>query len=365
MIEETVKDALSHVRPIWDESRTESAILGLKRKRRRRAIARIATASIAILFLAVSVSVILQKKPTGPIEPSSRVAVAQKSKPSSTGTFFLPDGSFGQPVDALSRLVVEEVSDDFVSLVVEAGKFDFEVAYQPQRSFEVRAGEVTTTVLGTAFSVGLEGKKTRVAVVRGEVHVSWPGNVVELREGMSGTFPQDAAPPILDDASGSAIEETKPDNRRSRPDWRRHTRAGEFGQAAAIIEKVGVVKDTVEDLLLAADAMRLSGKPAKALPYLEQVAAHHRKDPRVPLAEFTRGRVLLVQLGRPRAAAEAFARARQLAPKGSLAQDALAREVESWHRAQEPDHARKLALKYLDKYPNGRRVRAVRQFGGL
>jgi tetratricopeptide (TPR) repeat protein len=125
------------------------------------------------------------------------------------------------------------------------------------------------------------------------------------------------------------------------------------------------VRDTVDDLLLAADAMRLSGQPAKALPYLDRVARVHSSDSRAALAAFTRGRVLLSQLGRPREAAEAFRRVQTLSPKSSLAEDALAREVESWYRVGEQRLARKRAEEYLAKHPRGRRADSVRRFGGL
>jgi len=49
----------------------------------------------------------------------------------------------------------------------------------------------------------------------------------------------------------------------------------------------------------------------------------------------------------------------------SLAEDALAREVEAWSRAGETETARVQALIYSQRYPQGRRVHAVRRFGGL
>jgi transmembrane sensor len=110
---------------------------------------------------------------------------------------------------------------------------------------------------------------------------------------------------------------------------------------------------------------RLSGHAALAVPRLERVLRAHASDSRAPLAAFTLGRTLLDSLGRPREAADAFARARRLSPGGALAQDALARDVGSWSRAGETGVARQRALEYLDKYPGGRREKAVRYHGGL
>jgi transmembrane sensor len=77
------------------------------------------------------------------------------------------------------------------------------------------------------------------------------------------------------------------------------------------------------------------------------------------------GRILLERLGQPTEAAEAFALARRLAPQGSLAQDALAREVEAWSKAGHPDEAYQRARQYVTSYPQGRRLRAVQLYGGL
>jgi transmembrane sensor len=123
------------------------------------------------------------------------------------------------------------------------------------------------------------------------------------------------------------------------------------------------VRDDTADLLLAADAARLSGHPAEAVPYLERVLRGHSRDPRVGLAAFTLGRVLLDELGRPGEAVDAFALARSSG--GPLAEDALARQVEAVSRAGDVTRSRELALLYQRLYPNGRRTKAVSRFGGL
>ena len=125
------------------------------------------------------------------------------------------------------------------------------------------------------------------------------------------------------------------------------------------------VGDAPGQLLLAADVARLSGHPADAVPYLERFLARHGKDPRAALTAFTLGRVLLEDLGRPSRAASAFARARRLAPEGELAEDALAREVESWSRAGRAKEASSRAQQYVARYPRGRRLRMVKKLGGV
>lgn len=150
-------------------------------------------------------------------------------------------------------------------------------------------------------------------------------------------------------------------------DWRALTEDGDFDGAYRALREAEVAPGSldVDSLFAAADAARLSRHPAEALVYLDTIVAAHPGDPRAALASFTLGRVLLGDLGRPSDAAAAFARARALSPAGTLGQDALAREVEAWHRAGDTTRARERALEYVERHPNGLRLRAVRQYGGL
>jgi outer membrane protein assembly factor BamD (BamD/ComL family) len=77
------------------------------------------------------------------------------------------------------------------------------------------------------------------------------------------------------------------------------------------------------------------------------------------------GRLLLVQLGRPHEAAEAFATVRELGPEGWLTQDALAREVEAWSKAGKIEEAYVRAQLFIRNYPQSRRRRVVELYGGL
>jgi transmembrane sensor len=149
--------------------------------------------------------------------------------------------------------------------------------------------------------------------------------------------------------------------------WRALAQDGNYAAALAEIDREGPksVRDLPEELLLAADAARLGGRPDRAVSFLERLVKRFPRDARAPLAEFTRGRTLLDQLGRPREAAQAFASARRLDSKGAMAEDALAREVEAWSRAGETELARERARDYLVRYPKGRRAAAVRRLGGI
>jgi transmembrane sensor len=147
--------------------------------------------------------------------------------------------------------------------------------------------------------------------------------------------------------------------------WRDEAARGDYTAAWGAFARSSDLLDRMEDLLLAGDVARLSGHADAAVVQLMRAVALFPQDPRAPLAAFTLGRVHLENLGAPREAAQAFAHARELAPAGPLAEDALAREVEAWSRAGETETARTQALTYTQRYPQGRRVHAVRRFGGL
>ncbi|HVZ73427.1 MAG TPA: tetratricopeptide repeat protein, partial [Polyangia bacterium] len=144
--------------------------------------------------------------------------------------------------------------------------------------------------------------------------------------------------------------------------------AGErrFDEAYGLLQKVPLRElDDPDDLLLAADVARQAGRPAEAVPFLERVVKDHPRQTCAQLAGFSLGKVYLDSLDQPALAAKAFAGVRQAAPKGGLAQDALAREVEAWSRAGDAARAHATALEYVSLYPDGRRVAAVRVLGKL
>jgi len=148
--------------------------------------------------------------------------------------------------------------------------------------------------------------------------------------------------------------------------WKALAKTGDYAGAHAALKKPEArVGSSPRELLFAADVARRSGHPRAAVPYLERVVDGFGKDRRAPMAAFSLGRIHLYQLGNPAAAAKRFAQAWSLDPKGSLAEDALARETEAWSRAGQGNRAKAAALRYIKAYPQGRRLDAVKRFGGL
>jgi len=240
-----------------------------------------------------------------------------------------------------------------------AGAARFAVSHDASRPFVVTAGDVLIEDLGTTFTVRYVGAdRLNIAVEEGRVRVRGGDTDTEVSAGSTLQVPVSrVAPPRLGKVARRASAGLAASS------WRPLAEGGQYEEAQRALRRAGpsAVRDDTADLLLAADAARLSGHPAEAVPYLERVLRGHASDPRAGLAAFTLGRVLLDELGRPREASEAFARARSSG--GPLAEDALAREVEAASRAGDQVHSRELALLYQRLYPNGRRSKAVARFG--
>jgi transmembrane sensor len=357
----------------WDRARGDRVLGGVKRtvdrKRRGRAVA----AALAVVTL-VAATLVFMVRPTREAPPLVRREV---------GSLRFLDGSRVDLVDGASTVEVGLISPSYTELELAKGSARFDVTPNPGRRFAVRAGDLRVEVLGTRFTVERllvgEDPKVRVAVERGRVRVIWPGGERVLAAGEAGLFPPAspdatrAAEPAPETAAieaepfatTSAVEPASdPSTLRSR--FRDLARRGEYQKAYGVVhENPAVVTNSAEDLMLAADAARLSGHPERALEYLRRITTSHRDDSRAPLAAFTLGRILLTQLGQPGEAERAFALTRELAPRGALAAGALAREVEAAERAGHHARARILVEEYTKKYPASQHLDAVRRHGGL
>lgn len=345
-----------HVKPRWTEQRQATVQARLSGAAARRSQVKL---TLAFAALVAAVAAVVVGWPSGePLrgpEPPARAADAPLLE--------LRDGS---KVAALSKNAqVVPVAGEGTTLRLAEGAARFEVAPQQGAGFRVLARDVTISVVGTVFSVALEPDGVRVAVAQGRVQVSWPDGERVLSAGgklVVSAKPQPEPAPIT-----ALRPQPEPPRAPPKKSWRTLAQRGEYGAAYRELTAQGGagVKDTPRDLLLAADVARLGGHPEQAVGYLRKVVSGHAGDSRAPLAAFTLGRVLLDQLGRPHEAAGAFARARNLAPGGALAEDALAREVESWSMAGQPARARERGEEYLQRYPKGRRRKAVESYAGI
>jgi transmembrane sensor len=285
------------------------------------------------------------------------------------------------PLVADTRLGPIEPGGRAYSLL--SGAARFEVTHDGAHPFRVRTPGFIVEDMGTVFTVKVAADQgVEVLVEEGSVRVlpeADPAHVTTLRGGESKTFSSKEASPEplaaqtsawttieppqpLTPSSASASPSSGPS---SGPSWKPLAQAGRFDEAFAALGRAGpgTVRDAVDDLLLAADAARLSDHPKEAATYLNRVVEAHADDSRANLAAFTLGRLYLDQLDRPAEAAKEFAWVRE--KPGPLSENALAHEVEAWSRAGDLARARALALEYRAAYPNGERAKAVAKLGGI
>jgi transmembrane sensor len=397
-----LKSAASRLEPGWSEASLQGLAHETSRRlvRRRRVTSLVGVAAGLLLVLGV---VSLVRAPQGP-----RVEVA------STGEVVVHDAP------SVRTLVIDDVE---TRLEVVAGAARFSVEPQGPRRVVVLAGRVQVDVVGTVFVVERRANEVRVAVDEGVVQVSFDGvvqrhvragevslfdeaslaarpaaerpngpttaaagevarrdasaagraaGVVEVvsspAPGTSGVLPATGSQPAERSGASNPPRGPKAGKKPQPPapdaPWRDLAAQGAFDEAWRALQAT-TPRDEPDDLLRAADVARLSGHAAGAVVPLERVVERFPDDARAPLAAFTLGRLFLEDLGAPARAATAFERARALAPRGPLAADALAREVEALAKSDAKARARERAREYLERWPRGPRAAAVRQWGGV
>ena len=209
-LQQRIRDAGQELEPGWDDRDIERVWQGLKRKRRRRAVATgvgvASLAAIAVWALLVAPGRDAVVAPAGP-SPSLSPSPSQPSHRDEPVR--LADGSTAVPFGGHegSLAVVEDTPQRIVVALAKGGA-RFDVIPRPERVFLVRAGEVTVSVLGTAFSVERVADRVGVTVTRGTVQVDWGAGARRLATGQrrlaageDGLFP-----PLV--VSPAAAEET-------------------------------------------------------------------------------------------------------------------------------------------------------------
>lgn len=377
----------------WDRRRLESTWGQIEQQReleqqrnRRVKVAGSALLGVA-LMLALVVGVRAALTPSGPLPVATHTAALvndSSSDPASVDRIALGDETEAR-IEKGTQLDVREQTRARVVVAIRTGAALFRVRHDPTRLFRVEAGDVAIEDLGTTFEVKRQDRGVFVAVSEGAVTVSFPehgtrGNRT-LRAGESGVYPPVRA---ADDVSSMAAAAPIPAagesapasvSARERPavaepklpaDWRELARAGKHRQAYELLAPTAFreVRDDPADILLASDVARLSRHSGEAVALLRKLLARHSPDPRAPSAAFTLGWLLMNDLGRHAEAAQAFARAEVLAPRGNLAEDAAARAVEAWSRAGNVSRANTEFARYKRAYPAGRHLAMLQRLVG-
>ena len=384
-----VEELREHLQPDWNGSREARVWARLRderlaapaRQRRRMGWALATAAAASILTLVSVVGLPSRDEASGPSasthESSQAVAGPIHEEPANVERHRLADGSeLRFHPESRYRLRPSEGRD--IELELLAGELEFDVVHDPQRRFRVYAGEVRVEVVGTMFSVERHSEQVAVEVTRGQVRVEASGRApvtlgagerLELVRPTGEPSPAGAADAVPETIETEPPEPEPPAKPRAKPrdtTWLGLAKDGDHDEAWDALDGEGFVDSSdPEALMAAADVARLTKHPEAAVRWLDQIVREHSSSRLAPLAAFTRGRLLVERLGDPAEAARAFARARSLAPKGPLAEDALAREVEALAKAGETAQARERAARYIELYPAGQRLGSVRRWGGL
>ena len=343
----------------WD---VERLVAGARKRRQAGRARRIALTTVGAAFAGVLVLVLLVRGKTIGSRPElvAKVPSAQVQVPVAAhdSSFVrLKDGSTAIGLDPATEIRVAQDVADRAELVLSRGRGRFDVKPMPTRTFVVHAGNVTITVLGTLFTLERVADRVGVSVESGTVHVDWGVGSALLEENNSGWYP----PLVISGQNGPSTSQAEAPHSRSA----RSSRNSALSTGQSEPTPSSIKAESAADLLLAADKARMAGHGEQAAELLRKLLREHRSDARAPLAAFTLGRMLLMELGRPLEAATTFADARRLSPGGPFAEDALAREVEAYSKAGVPAQAHARAQEYLRLYPDGRRAAIVRVMGGM
>ena len=137
------------------------------------------------------------------------------------------------------------------------GAADVEVMPAGPRLFVFRFARLSVKIAAARFTLTPDAERARIAVTRGEVQVDWPGGHQMVAAGEAASFPPAHDRHVL---------------ARLRSRFRAQAARREYAAAyRSLVAAPGVAEHSPEDLLLAADAARLSGHPAESVPYFQRL----------------------------------------------------------------------------------------------
>lgn len=379
-IEEQLAPVREQWRGDWDHPKTEAQLAQLHRildRRRRRRVALLAAAAILLCLGA-----------TWWLTPSRHDVPEQLA--TSPATIRLEDGTTLQATDQTTDLRIVHVSEDRVSTQMHRGTAYFSVTPNAGRTFEVNVEDTVVDVLGTKFEIAhTPGQSIKVRVDEGVVRVvrGHQRNLIHAGEELTLSLTSRPKPPdavLLDEQkrergdeqeerarasttsapSSSQEKRQEASPRKNKGRWRLLARAEKREEAAKALLETSEELSGAEDLMLAADLMRSVRHHDRALSYLERVLDEHPEDARASLAAYTMGRILLKNKREPVRAADMFARVQSLHPGGTLAEDALAGEIEALAKSNNTPRLERRIAHYIATYPQGVHLARIKTYGG-
>ncbi len=215
-------------------------------------------------------------------------------------------------------------------------------------------------MLGTSFRVTHREHEVEVSVSRGSVLVrgpTAPGGMQRLHAGDAIVVPLDETQPSTAEAETARDDDAAhgADDAPVLPSAEVTTEISTdpAPEAVAAAPSRTPRRTEAQDRLRDADRLRAAGQLEDAARVLSSIADDPSAGSERALAAFTLGRLELDRRGRPREAADAFARAIELGLRAPLLEDARARRVQALSRIDR-EAARRAADDYLAHHPDGR-----------
>jgi transmembrane sensor len=300
----------------------------------------------------VAAIVLYARHDPGPLRLADGRPVTAVDAPPAGAVVSMSDGSSIELGDGARFDPLESSSTSFVG-VLERGSASFDVRPGGPRRWRIECGLATVEVVGTHFSCERDPGRLRVAVQRGAVLVSGEritNRVRRLTAGEALVVEESAPAPIIKVPAPVVVTAPAP-----------APLAAESDAPAAVgsIIRRTPKRPGVAELLAAADAARLSGRPADAEAPLRRILAEFAGDPQASLAAFALGRLELDSLGHPLRAAAALNRALELGIPQGLREDVRARLVEAYARAGNSAAAHAAAAAYAHEFPDGRHAKEI------
>jgi transmembrane sensor len=321
-----------------------------------------------VAFAAISVAVVLfaLRRP-----PPPNAAPAQSAEASDPMRIELPDGSsFALTAGARGR--VREMSATGATLVLHGGTATVEVVHRPGVSYHVLAGPYDVAVTGTTFVVSWEPaqEQLRIEMRSGVVHVTGPalGAGRDVAAGTTASFsalggdteatpqPSTSGERIPTPRDGAHLKPTPPPVKRAEASWRELLDRGANDDVVKSAESSGLPSVLAsrddDDLSALADAARFTGRRPLARDALLALRRRFPGSRRAHTAAFVLGK-LDEESGAIRDAAGWYERYLAEAPGGALATEAAGRALLAWKKAGDPSEARRVAVTYLRRFPDG------------
>jgi transmembrane sensor len=303
------------------------------------------------------------------------------------------DASTLDASDGTELELLESTGQAFAT-AIRSGSATWDVRPGGPRLWRIECGPVTVEVVGTRFTVERAPYFVRVSVARGAVLVRGepvPDRVVRVGAGQALVVPLPGPAPSssartpeavtaspLDTSAPSVFSPAQPEKAlddRPAPNLARPGPAAippsppAPAKAPASVSSVAdfSVAEHVPAIAAAlseADKLRRGGQYLAAARVLEVALAEHGGDSGASVAEFSLGRLYLDSLDKPALASNHFASAMARGLPVALADDALARLVESNARGGNLNGARDAAARYRALYPNGRHASDVDRWVG-